>query len=270
MTRVVFYPYAMTSGSSKVLKEQFKALRVYPDGNYRPRPSDVVVNWGNANRPEWSVDRPQVFLNPVTSVARAVHKIDALTRMQRYGVHVPDFTQAPAVAQAWHAAGETLMARTLTRGNSGRGIHVVKPDDEFQIMYTEEDGQERKVQFWSVYVKPANEYRIHAFRAPGFHGHLIQHKRRRRGAEHDMYVRNADGGWVFAINDIVQPPEGLINAAYEALNVLGLHFGAVDCIVEEESGESMVLEVNTACGLDGDTTIEFYTHALSEVIAANS
>lgn len=259
-TRNVVYPYRMASASSKALAEAMGAIRVYPNRAYRVRAGDLIINWGSNEDPEWGDDAH--IINRPRTVRRAANKLRAYAEMQARGLNVCDYTAEIAVAQAWSDAGHTLMARTLTRGSAGRGITVVMPGSTL----SEKDEEGAVIQYWSAYVPPANEYRVHVVNTGrDGAGAFIQHKRRRRGVEHDMYVRNAAGGWVFAINDIVAPPERLVEDAKAAVRSLGLTFGAVDCIVEEGTDTCYMLEVNTACGLDGDSTIEFYANAFLDL-----
>jgi glutathione synthase/RimK-type ligase-like ATP-grasp enzyme len=88
---------------------------------------------------------------------------------------------------------------------------------------------------------------------------LVQQKKRRNGFQDLPYknddVRNWHTGWVYATQDITEPPEAIIDVAEMALDALGLTYGAVDIIHQDTN--LYVLEVNTAPGLEG-TTLQFY------------
>jgi glutathione synthase/RimK-type ligase-like ATP-grasp enzyme len=69
------------------------------------------------------------------------------------------------------------------------------------------------------------------------------------------YIRSHGAGWVYCVRDIRH-----IDSVYEigirAVQALGLDFGAVDVYFWKDCPH--VLEVNTAPGLSGATTISAY------------
>jgi len=258
MTYIV-YPYKMGSGSSKVLATALNARRVYPDRKYVKREDHFVINWGSTTCPIW--DDGAKVLNDWDRVTVSHNKYDALVAMGGAGVRVPEYTTEYTQAKRWNEEGCALIARTLLRASGGRGTYHISGDED---VLTHIEGS--RVRLWSKYIPKLHEYRIHVGYMPDYTVRtLIQHKRKVRDAENCNYkIRNTEGGWIFAINDIVPPNENVVQEAIHAVYALGLDFGAVDVIWNEGRQRPYVLEVNTAPGLAGTTTTKFYTDYIEE------
>ena len=110
------------------------------------------------------------------------------------------------------------------------------------------------------------EYRVHV---AGGEVILYQKKSRRvnedgevvtaDGAEAD--VRNLASNWVYRTGNL-ERLERIEQLAVQAIDALGLDFGAVD-IIKDEEGRVYVLEVNTAPGLGNADSLEAYVEAFS-------
>ncbi len=220
--------------------------------NRRLKPNQTLINWGASSI---NIPTPVQVLNTPDSVALAHDKLLTFNTLTNAAVSVPDWTEDRSVAAGWVAEGYTVVVRTLLNASEGRGI----------IMWNRELPLAENVRapLYVKYVKKKHEYRVHVanFRATGaaddtgYQAICIQHKRRVRGFEdRDNQIRNHDNGWVFAVQDIVQPNPALITEACKALKALGLDFGAVDVIWNEHLQKAFVLEVNTAPGLEPEGT----------------
>jgi glutathione synthase/RimK-type ligase-like ATP-grasp enzyme len=86
-------------------------------------------------------------------------------------------------------------------------------------------------------------------------------KKRRRDYEgrFNPYIRSHGNGWIFAREE-VSPPEAVLHAATDAIELLDLDFGAVD-IGSDRGGSVCVYEVNTAPGVEG-TSLDRWGDAL--------
>ncbi len=88
-------------------------------------------------------------------------------------------------------------------------------------------------------------------------------KRRRSGFResnvYNKYVRSYEQGWVF-VRDGINVTEETKAAAIAAVQALNLDFGAVDIVINRDN-RPVVLEVNTAAGLQGKT-IDSYKNAI--------
>lgn len=250
--KIIIYPYKISSKSAKHLSENLFTKRVRSDGRYMPKRSHLVVNWGSSVSPNWrqvAMRRNVRILNTPESVALASNKLSTFYKLCEKGVNIPDFTSHHNVAQAWSTCGYRTISRQVLNGHSGRGIVVNEPNSDVA-----------HAPLYTVYVKKQNEYRVHVFM-----GKVIDYaeKKHKQGLEpENKYIRNHNFGWVFC-RDGVALPDNVKIECLKAVNALGLDFGAVDIVLSRD-GKAIVLEVNTAAGLEG-TTLERYVSALKQL-----
>lgn len=246
--RTVLYSYQPFSNGGKELCRGLRIKRIKHVGSrFRARPRDTIINWGNSELPERLSSAGRI-LNPPYGVRRASNKLLFFQRMADNNVPTVEWTTEKEIAQGWLGEDHTVFARTLLTGHSGRGIIVLEPGDEVPI-----------APLYTKYFKKKHEYRVHvAF------GEVIdvQKKARRRETPDDQVnwlVRNLDGGFIYARNDVELPlvVQDAVNLAHDAME---LDFGAYDVIYNEHHNRAAVLEVNTAPGLQG-TTIDNYVEA---------
>jgi len=247
MKTIRIEPYKLASAGSKRLAKHSGILRTTKRQLAKHAKFDILINWGNPRR-RWS---GCTYLNPPEAVEAASDKVKAMELFAASEVPSAPFTTSKEVAQSWLAEGKTVIARTLTRASSGRGIVIVSGDDTLPSapLYVE-------------YLKKKEEFRVHVFGGKVID---IQQKRRRLEVPDEKVnwqVRNHDNGWVFARTDIVCP-DGVKNAACLAISALNLDFGAVDIGWNSHTETACVYEVNTAPGLEG-TTIDSYFSAITE------
>ena len=225
------------------------------NSRYRPRPRDVVINWGSSE--PYSGCR---VLNVPEAVARAVDKKITWRTLELNAVPTVTWTEDHAEALRWmRENNERVLARRLLRGSQGRGITVYSRDgtEHSQPMY--EMGDEG-----GVYVKAFGnvlsneEFRVHVVGGEAIDA--VQKKRRRGHESINPYIRSYNNGWVFCREGINVPP-AVLDAAVRAVRALGLDFGAVDIAHDPSSGHVCVYEVNSAPGVEG-TTLESYANAL--------
>lgn len=293
--RIRIYPYKLTSLSAKRLRDALNSLLVRPNGNYRPRENDLVVNWGNSENPSWN--SPLVrWLNPPEAVARAADKILTFTRLREREVPTLDFTTDRNVASGWTG---TVYVRHKTKSHSGDGIEVVQRTEENQDggvadelntmaerlehlgfdFFASALFEEAEVLSVPVPMSPLptaplytrgienhGEYRVHVF-----DGEVIDYRKKSRTREEDgevdvptpeeNAVRTLGNGWIYRQGSLNRL-ERVESLALQAIAALELDFGAVDIIMDEH-GDVFVLEVNTAVGL-ADATLENYLTAIRE------
>ena len=163
---------------------------------------------------------------------------------------MPEWTTIREEAAKWVSDGISVVCRTVLNGHSGRGIIVA--DTVEQLV---------GAPLYVKYVKKLKEFRVHV----AFNNVLdVQEKRRRSevGADADSRIRNHHTGWVYCRENLSEP-DGLRETAIAAIAALGLDFGAVDLIYNQKRNQVLVLEVNTACGLEG-TTLQNYVSLIVE------
>lgn len=238
IARPIVFPWSMASSGARDLARALGALRVHPHGRYRPRPSDTVIGWGASQAPSWRAP----ILNDPSAVALAVDKLATFQALSRVGVALPPWTESIEEARNWlSATGRVLkvrvFCRTKLRGHSGDGIVVASTPSELV-----------SARLFTRYVPKSAEYRVHVFADRVLD---VQEKRRRNGAESSL-IRSVHNGYVFCRTN-VRVPDSVISESITAVRTLGLDFGAVDVIVSKRDGKAIVLEVNTAPGLEGQT-----------------
>lgn len=236
-TRSNVYPWKQGSRSAKELSLALgsKVLK-HENSKYRPRPGDVVINWGSSNVPDF---RPAAVLNPNVQTAQC--KLASLTVLNLYDVNVPPFwTNRDNIQDD----DFPVVCRTKLNGHSGDGIVIANTSEELV-----------EAPLYVKYIKKKHEYRVHVFHDTAF---FVQRKARKLEVENpDWKIRNLAGGFVFAECDLLDVPEDVIEQARLAIEALGLDFGGVDVIFNEYERKAYVLEVNTACGLEARTAARY-------------
>lgn len=246
---IYIWPYKLGSASAKALAQQLLCKRI--SGDKRVRSYSTIINWGNASHPEITNQRSLRVLNSPEAVARARNKATTLSILKQAGVSIPEFTTDSRVAAGWRNNEETVVyARHQLEAHSGRGIEIVKADSSLP-----------RAPLYTLGIMKAHEYRVHVGS-----GRIIDFakKRRRDSSECNPYVKNFDNGWVFCRDGVALPPQVIVQAL-QAVQSLGLDFGAVDILYREREGKAYVLEVNTAPGLEGTTLQRYLTYFRSEV-----
>lgn len=246
--RLIIYPNKYGWNSARKLAESIKNLgqKVLLVGRnnprYKPKPTDVTVNWGNSVKPIWNIDWT---LNITPSVKKAVNKLRTFELLREYNIPHPEWTTDYELAKTWQG---DIVCRNVLNGFGGMGITICQADNVL-----------KDAKLYVKYKKKKHEYRVHVF-----NGKVIDAtwKRKKKGVEHDSKIRNYANGWVYCRDSLVVN-NALADLAIRTCNVLGLDFGAIDIIYNEKENQYYVLEVNTAPGLTG-TTLTNYTNAIYE------
>lgn len=96
--------------------------------------------------------------------------------------------------------------------------------------------------YWQEYIEKDSEYRVHVFLNKVL---AVQEK---VGDKSKSKNWNHTAGFVFEVLKWNNIPKGICKLAVDAIEITGLHFGAVDIISKD--GNFYVLEINTAPGLE--------------------
>ncbi len=252
---VALLPYKIGSQSATNLQAALSTLtkkavrRLYIEGgSYVPRADKLVINWGSSSLPGgWQVS--PIVWNKTPNVGNASNKLTAFNLFKEAGItEIPEFTTDYAVASEWVTAGKVVLSRTKLSAHSGAGI----------VMAARVEDLVQNCPLYVLYRKKKTEFRVHvAF------GSVIDVQQKRKRADYDgdtdYAVRNHHTGWVYC-RDGVEECSRRDDLAIRAVAALGLDFGAVDIIYNEHHNSYLLLEVNTAPGLEG-TTVEKYAHA---------
>ncbi len=270
MSRIAILPYGV-SESATILKDTLneisssrmaRKLRLSGSAFVGNR-NDLVVNWGSGN----TAALQQVLgtarvLNNTVAVNTAANKVSALTTLREAGVSTVEFTTSQEEAQQWLNSGEGVFARTELRGHSGSGIIYCNQNVPQDLGNVEHSTDMVSAELYTKHGALRNrEYRIHVFQGSVI---FVQQKRRQAGyrdnPDYSNIVRNHGNGWIYAHSHVTNINQEVVNTAINAVNALGLDFGAVDIVTYQN--QCQVLEVNTAPGQSGDTTRVLYATAI--------
>lgn len=243
--RIKIHPYKQGSKSAKTLAESIggKVLKIDGTSKYRPRPGDIVINWGSSRCPDYGQAK---ILNKNITVAQ--NKLLTFQKLRESNVSIPEFyTNADEIPEEAYP----IVCRTILGGHSGAGIVIADSNDQLV-----------NAPLYTQYVKKKDEYRVHCIRNKAV---FVQRKARKLGHDNpDWRVRNLDGGFAYVAVDIADVPNDVIEQAEAALAALELDFGALDLIWNDRQQKAYVLEANTACGLE-QRTAEIYASNLKDL-----
>ena len=238
------FPYKIGSLSAKKLARALKVLRV--SHYYNAKRSDTIVNWGSSTPPHFRWMEQD--LNKPHAIALASNKLNTfLEYRSKSFIHVPQWTTNPSEAQHWLDLGLKTYCRKLLSSHSGNGIVVCNAGDTLI-----------SAPLYTLHTKHKDEYRVHIFKGEVLD---VQKKKRKLGFNGSSSgIRNHSSGWVYARTDVAIP-DMLCPIAIQAVELLGLDFGAVDIGHKVNDNKFFVFEVNTAPGLEG-STLDKYTKAI--------
>ena len=262
--RFFILPYNMGSEGAKALSVELGCRRLFNDArsNYKYRSGDVIINWGNSqinplypSRRGRGIQTPPHIINHPTAVAQACNKLIAYSIFKQAGV--PSCEYYTSLNQIDPTGLPMIYARKYLSASCGRGI--IPFTYGASISYPD-------APLYTKYYKAKREYRVHVV-----DGKIIRYtkkgKRRDREGDPNPFVRNHNNGWVF-IEEGIELPECVAEAAIKAVGVLGLDFGAADIGWNgSEEQPCCVYEVNSACGMSLNTkTAEAYGKAFRELL----
>lgn len=242
--RIRVLPYRQGSRSARALADALggKVLRL-EGSRFRPRPTDVIINWGNTN----PYAGPMVMFNEPETIRNVSNKLVFFQRLK-------DMLIEDLIPPFWTNKEDIpdedfpIVCRTVLAGHSGEGIVIANTRDELV-----------DCPLYVKYIKKQDEYRIHVGVLNDGGTSIISQQRKARRADMDdpnWQIRNHANGFVF-VRQNVQPPALALDVAQRAMLASGLDFGAVDVIWNERQQRAYVLEINSAPGLEG-TTIDDY------------
>lgn len=205
-----------------------------------------LIRWGTC---ETYGETPTETLNNSEAITNASNKLRALNIMKEAGVSVPWFTSDKSDAKIAVNDLKPLVGRT-TYHQGGSGFKICRSVSEVYSDYSSSH--------WLELLGVYKEWRVHVFK-----GEVIGVSRKTdEGVESriiNRFTRNHHNGWRFIRCDLDLVQDRLKNLAVEAVSSLGLDFGAVDIILsdgaEDGSKKYYVLEVNSAPGMEEDSTI---------------
>jgi carbamoylphosphate synthase large subunit len=244
---------AESSVTGRELLDRLKEDGVDIRGGSRIPEGEVgtLIRWG-ATSP--IARRPHKVLNQMKAIQAASNKREALKALRAANINVPIVIEADEILQdkglAWPVLGRKdrhVGANDIVLCLQGRDVERAKAEG---------------CTHFSKYIPTAAEYRVHVFA-----DNIIKTSQKvltEPDKATQPWVRNLGSGYTF------RQPEtrlsgGARGMAIDAVNALGLTFGAVDLIVGDDD-EAYVLEVNTAPGLQTDTSLDAYLEQFKRAI----
>jgi hypothetical protein len=245
------HPYNLGSRSAKALKEYLtdQGFRVIISHRLRSDRKRMIVGWGAR-----SLDFPlghNVLVNDpnITKILSCKKRFFEHVSNGQVGAYLPEFTSDRNVAGGW---GDTVVVRHSTTASGGEGIELVEPGQEMP-----------NAPLYTRYQKKTAEYRLHVL---GGEVKEIQRKvfvkTDERPEPEDWRIRNHTKGFIFQTEpdcpDIVREAALAVNAVFGngligngVARAGGLDFSALDVIYHKPTNRALVLEGNTAPGLEG-------------------
>jgi hypothetical protein len=173
--------------------------------------------------------------------------------MNGAGVSVPWFTSNKQSAKDFITGRNRRVVGRETYHQGGSEFNI--SNNPLMVDY------DRVSSHWLELINVINEWRVHVFQ-----GEVIGVSRKTdEEVEHritNRYTRNHEAGWRFVRCDPYQVNPQLLMVAQKAISSLGLDFGAADIILSDGTETTSngrrryyVLEVNTACGMEEDSSI---------------
>ena len=299
------YPYKIGSASVKKLKRELDALIIKPENSkYRNKSSDTVINWGNSTRIP-NLEGVEVINPPenvaiatnklktleeleeagVSHVPFTTSKTEAeewgkvfvrhsLTGHSGEGIEVVESTLSEPEEDSFIQGISDLLEELLDEAPQDK--HAILIENLMAVIDEEprpELNQSITLPDAPLYTQAVNnngEYRVHVF-----DGEVILYQKKSRRVDEETGevitaegeaadVRNLASNWIYRTGNL-NKLDRVEDLAVEAIQALGLDFGAVDIIMNND-GDVFVLEINTAPGLGNTDTLEAYVEAISNII----
>lgn len=234
--RMMLRPYDIRSESAYRIARELNVLRT--TGKLSMRQPTLIINWGSTE--PIAESKKVTVLNKPEAVSLAVNKHKTLTTLTSKGVLTVPFTNQVQTATKWVKDGKIVYARTMLKSSQGDGIVVVDSIDKMI-----------DAPLYTLGITKPVEYRVHVL-----NGRVVDYtqKKRKSGGDANQYIRNFNNGWVFCRENVELPDKVMVESIL-AIRTLGLDFGAVDVLYKD--GMALILEVNTAPGIEGTTLIKY-------------
>lgn len=293
---VYVYYSGPTDDTGKRIAEALKASH----GKTRPALSEkkgmIVIGWGCKTDKPTSVGT-FITLNHPDSIRLNRNKLESLKNLEAAGIAVAPFVSANTVLAAIDNGVSSINLPLVGRKKfhqGGKGFWTCLT--KTQVSKAIGQGAE----YFQNFLDIKTEYRLHVFQGEAInmqkkvertniagafvsqHGERIRNVAAKKGKELDKktmdyvlddlgkrqerpdeIIKSNTRGWKFS--QITKAKDGLKNIAIQAVETIGLDFGAVDCC-ETVDGGFYIIEVNTGPGLQG-TPFDAYIAAFKGAIA---
>lgn len=240
--------FLLYHGASHVTGQQLGQYLGVPHGRSCDSHVDYLIRWGSRSGVSY---RPREEpLNSMSALQENTDKLNSLRVLDDAGVPVPGYT-----------TDRDEISETFGYPALGRAESHTRGEDINLIMQWRDAYLTSGNDYFVEYIPTDLEYRVHVV-----NGEVVKvhEKRLRSEADNHPFIRNSETGWVFVEPRGEEPDHQL---AIDAVGALGMDFGAVD-MIRDENGDEYVLEVNSAPSLD-EANLERYGDAFAEYIGLN-
>jgi hypothetical protein len=249
---------------------------------------DYIINVGWAGK---VVSGGAKVINAPGAISRSSNKRNARIKMKNSGISSPELWLNwqdipdggfPVVARTTHHSkgrgfwfcktkNESRLAAESTVKRTKKRIRTKKGNLVWRFRETPTEGASHFLKF----IKNTREFRVHVM-APDVNlegleteDYLIlklSEKIKAEAGATSNIIKNHDNGWIFSYPKNKEEPvlDKIRGIAKKALATFGLHWGAVDIMLSEDSGEVYVLEINSTPCLTDDqaNTIDKYLNGV--------
>jgi len=232
--------------------------------NKAPKDSTaLIVSWGNSSF-EYDPARYRNVVNHPAVIRYLSNKLAFFTRVGHSDL-VPEWATEAADALKWEGK---VFVRHKLEGSGGAGIEILDRKENPGI----------EIPQAPLYVRhfpKTHEFRVHmarSLRGGDFTPLLVQRKIFQKTPENpaprDWNIRNHENGFVYVRESNFPTPQTVVDAAKAVMerHFKEAHFAALDVLYHDKRKQAVVLEGNTAPGLEGNTVQVYadYFHQLEK------
>ena len=198
----------------------------YMNGNW-----DLIIRWGNGGA---AYSPNAEIFNSGNALVKSSDKIEMLKAFRLCAVPCPNYWLSSEFRH--------IHWPVIVRGRyhwSGKEFYEISNHDRL-MRYADRNHYACSI------IDVKDEYRVFVF-----NGKVMEINKKSQEGEvsfqRNIRIRNFDNGWIFRRGGF-EVPEGIRSAAKQALNAIGLDFGAADVYVDRQ-GVAGVFEINSAPSL---------------------
>ena len=227
-------------------------------GVKRNRKAEVVIRWRlTDNTPPASA----CVLNNDSAIRKSSDKLRSLKIMKEAGLRVPEFAEDLQALNP--TSGDVIFGRFRyhSKGDDIVALRVTANSERYFLPKTDEEAPKEQFlskEYFVKWMKSRAEYRYHV----AFGKVILCTKKIKENANASELIRNHQNGTWKQVTCAETPR--FSDACIKAVKAHGLDFGAVDFL--NVKGEPVMLEINTAPGLEVENRLELYSKALKEGI----
>jgi hypothetical protein len=217
--------------------------------------NNLLVNWGNRAMATYQMTDLPHMLNRSSDVATYANKLSCFNEIRNMNhrfpdsaITIPEYTVERREASQWLRQGFSILARESATGTGGNGITIVNPTEA-------RTAPERTDGGFYVKFEPSRE----EFRVYFMDGQVLDYNRKsiRNGTTPtSRAIRSHDNGYIFTRNNF-ELPDCVRQTAERFIAQTSLSFGGIDILHNSWYNKAVLLEVNTAPGIEGTNVILF-------------